>query len=564
MRSTLDLDATLADSVSPGSEWVEIDGAQEARDELPERLPVLARARRLAGAHALRRRAQPRAAGAPVRAAGQRAGARRADQRPRHRHARAARGAAAGLRRHRVPGQPRPALPRQRRHQHDRLGGRRRAGALARVRGRLRGLEDAARARRGAARRGGACRAAPARKAPRGGRAAGRGGRARQPAAPAAPAVPAKRKLSYKEQRELDALPDRIEALEAEQKDARGAARRAPSSTPRTRSRAEAAQRRTRRSTPSCSRRSSAGRRSARAEAARWACSCWRRWCVAGPALALAACWAPRGARPGRGAFITAPTTSRWRCCACADVDAGRLRHRPRLRRRPHRHHRRRGASAPAAWAWRSSRTWCAEPATTRARRRRGPRRVPRAGPVQDRPVAGHRSITLYLLPEVNLQLRPSLLALKPGTRLVSHDWDMGDWRPDRTTELDVPDKQVGREKKSRVHLWHRSPARVAGSWCGAGAAARRRAWYARAAAPVRFGNAAPDRRERAGSRTSRRNAAARGARRGALALRLRRRRARRRCTGPAGRLNARRPPSTRARAATSAARSAASCGWRS
>jgi SAM-dependent methyltransferase len=76
--------------------------------------------------------------------------------------------------------------------------------------------------------------------------------------------------------------------------------------------------------------------------------------------------------------------------------------------------------------------------------------------------------ITLYLLPEVNLQLRPALLMLRPGTRIVSHDWDMGDWRPDRTTELDVPDKQVGREKKSRVHLWI-VPARVAGKWCGTG-----------------------------------------------------------------------------------------------
>lgn len=74
--------------------------------------------------------------------------------------------------------------------------------------------------------------------------------------------------------------------------------------------------------------------------------------------------------------------------------------------------------------------------------------------------------ITMYLLPEVNLQLRPSLLALKPGTRLVSHDWDMGDWNPDRTTVLAVPDKAVGREKLSKVHLWV-VPARVQGVWCG-------------------------------------------------------------------------------------------------
>jgi SAM-dependent methyltransferase len=62
--------------------------------------------------------------------------------------------------------------------------------------------------------------------------------------------------------------------------------------------------------------------------------------------------------------------------------------------------------------------------------------------------------ITMYLLPEVNLQLRPRLLALKPGTRIVSHDWDMGDWPPDRTIVVDAPDKPIGREKLSRLHLW--------------------------------------------------------------------------------------------------------------
>lgn len=73
--------------------------------------------------------------------------------------------------------------------------------------------------------------------------------------------------------------------------------------------------------------------------------------------------------------------------------------------------------------------------------------------------------VTMYLLPEVNLQLRPSLLALKPGTRLVSHDWDMGDWRPDQTTVVAVPDKKVGLEKSSKIHLWV-VPARVEGTWC--------------------------------------------------------------------------------------------------
>ena len=62
--------------------------------------------------------------------------------------------------------------------------------------------------------------------------------------------------------------------------------------------------------------------------------------------------------------------------------------------------------------------------------------------------------ITMYLLPEVNLQLRPRLLALKPGTRIVSHDWDMGDWKPDRVVAVDAPDKPIGREKVSRLYLW--------------------------------------------------------------------------------------------------------------
>ena len=78
--------------------------------------------------------------------------------------------------------------------------------------------------------------------------------------------------------------------------------------------------------------------------------------------------------------------------------------------------------------------------------------------------------ITMYLLPDVNLQLRPKLLALRPGTRIVSHDWDMGDWQPDRTITVEVPDKKVGLEKASRIHLWI-VPMRIEGDWCGTGKA---------------------------------------------------------------------------------------------
>ena len=74
--------------------------------------------------------------------------------------------------------------------------------------------------------------------------------------------------------------------------------------------------------------------------------------------------------------------------------------------------------------------------------------------------------VTLYLLPEVNLQLRPRLLQLRPGTRVVSHDFDMGDWEADKVQSVDAPDKPIGLDKKSKVYLWI-VPARVEGLWCG-------------------------------------------------------------------------------------------------
>jgi hypothetical protein len=73
--------------------------------------------------------------------------------------------------------------------------------------------------------------------------------------------------------------------------------------------------------------------------------------------------------------------------------------------------------------------------------------------------------VTLYLLPAVNLELRPRLLAtLRPGTRVVSHDWDMGDWEPDAKQEVAAPDKPVGVLKQSTVYLWI-VPARAQGRW---------------------------------------------------------------------------------------------------
>ena len=50
--------------------------------------------------------------------------------------------------------------------------------------------------------------------------------------------------------------------------------------------------------------------------------------------------------------------------------------------------------------------------------------------------------VTLYLLPDINVKLRPQLFKqLKPGTRIVSHDFDMGEWKPERTVQVQGPNR---------------------------------------------------------------------------------------------------------------------------
>ncbi len=72
--------------------------------------------------------------------------------------------------------------------------------------------------------------------------------------------------------------------------------------------------------------------------------------------------------------------------------------------------------------------------------------------------------LTMYLLPKINLQLRPRIFAeLKPGTRIVSHDFDMDNWQPDAKLTLAVPDKSYG-PPSSDVFLWI-VPADAAGKW---------------------------------------------------------------------------------------------------
>jgi SAM-dependent methyltransferase len=62
--------------------------------------------------------------------------------------------------------------------------------------------------------------------------------------------------------------------------------------------------------------------------------------------------------------------------------------------------------------------------------------------------------VTMYLLPGLNVKLRPRILDMKPGTRIVSHQFNMEDWQPDETSNLD------GR----RAYFWL-VPAKVQGAW---------------------------------------------------------------------------------------------------
>jgi SAM-dependent methyltransferase len=77
----------------------------------------------------------------------------------------------------------------------------------------------------------------------------------------------------------------------------------------------------------------------------------------------------------------------------------------------------------------------------------------------------GVNVVTMYLLPEVNKQLLPRLIdQLKPGARIVSHDYDLGPWPFDEMIELPLAEKLVGPMGRSRIFLWV-VPADARGRW---------------------------------------------------------------------------------------------------
>jgi len=62
--------------------------------------------------------------------------------------------------------------------------------------------------------------------------------------------------------------------------------------------------------------------------------------------------------------------------------------------------------------------------------------------------------VTMYLLPDLNIKLRPTILKMRPGTRVTSHQFNMGDWEPDERFSVETRE----------AYLWY-VPADVAGVW---------------------------------------------------------------------------------------------------
>lgn len=74
--------------------------------------------------------------------------------------------------------------------------------------------------------------------------------------------------------------------------------------------------------------------------------------------------------------------------------------------------------------------------------------------------------LTLYLLPKFVLDLRPKMLSeLRPGSRIVSHDYNLGDWDPDNSITFESPEKEMINGASTTSLFYYIVPARVAGTW---------------------------------------------------------------------------------------------------
>lgn len=82
--------------------------------------------------------------------------------------------------------------------------------------------------------------------------------------------------------------------------------------------------------------------------------------------------------------------------------------------------------------------------------------------------LAGASVIVMHLPPESQQQLRPALLRLTPGTRVISDTDGLPGWPAEQAQTVELPDRSPGRLRTQRIYLW-RVPAPVDGEWCAVG-----------------------------------------------------------------------------------------------
>lgn len=93
--------------------------------------------------------------------------------------------------------------------------------------------------------------------------------------------------------------------------------------------------------------------------------------------------------------------------------------------------------------------------------------------------------LTLFLLPSLNVRLRPTILNMKPGTRVVANSFDMGDWEPDQTSEASG---QGDCTSYCRALLWI-VPAKVEGTWKVGGSTLEIKQTYQKFSGSLKTGN---------------------------------------------------------------------------